>query len=53
MTRTNTQTHPPTKAIPRFIQMDMPLALLSPMAQSGHGVTQIVEVHMPLSLVTI
>jgi hypothetical protein len=27
--------------------MHLPLLLLSPMAQSGHGVTQIVEVHMP------
>jgi hypothetical protein len=32
--------HPPTKAIPRFIQMNLPLLLLKPMAQLRHGVTQ-------------
>jgi hypothetical protein len=30
--------------------MHLPLALLSPMAQSGHGVTQIMEAHKPLSV---
>jgi hypothetical protein len=40
--------HVVIKAIPGFIQMHMPLLLLSLMVQSGHGVTQVMEVHMPL-----
>jgi hypothetical protein len=37
-------------AIPRFIQMGLPLPLLKTMAQSKRGVTQILEVqtHPPL-----
>jgi hypothetical protein len=42
---------PMTKAMPRFIQMHLPLLLLSPMAQSGLGVAQIMEAHMPLAII--
>ncbi|SEH75293.1 hypothetical protein BAZSYMA_ACONTIG01433_1 [Bathymodiolus azoricus thioautotrophic gill symbiont] len=45
------QVHPLTKAILRFIQMHLPLLLLSPMEQSGHGVTQIMKAHMPLVII--
>jgi hypothetical protein len=39
------QVHP-LVAIPRFIQLGMPLLPLKPMGQSRHGVTQILEAQM-------
>jgi hypothetical protein len=35
-------------AIPRFMQMQMPLLFLKPMDQSRHGVPQILEAQHPL-----
>jgi hypothetical protein len=37
------QVHPLVMAIPRFMQMQMPLLFLKPMDQSRHGVPQILE----------
>jgi hypothetical protein len=43
--------HPLALAIPRFIQIIMPLPPLKPMAQSRRGVTQIMEAQMhPLTV---
>jgi hypothetical protein len=37
---------PLVMAIPRFIQLGMPLPPLKPMDRSQHGVTQVMEVQM-------
>ena len=45
------QMHPLALAIPRFIQLSVPLPPLKPMDQSRRGVTQIMEAQMhPLAL---
>jgi hypothetical protein len=45
--------HPLVLAIPRFIQLGLPLPPLKPMVQSRRGVTQILEVQVhPLVLAT-
>jgi hypothetical protein len=43
------QVHPPTMAIPKFIQLILPLPPLSTMVQSRLGVAQVREaqVHLP------
>jgi hypothetical protein len=38
--------HPLVLAIPRFIQLGLPLPPLKPMAQSRRGVTQVLEVQV-------
>jgi hypothetical protein len=42
------QMRPLTKAIPRFIQMNLPLLPLKPMVRSRHGVDHILEAQIVL-----
>jgi hypothetical protein len=45
--------HPLVVTIPRFIQLQVPLLPLKPMAQSKRGVTQVMEVEMHPLMVSI
>jgi hypothetical protein len=45
------QVHSLVLAIPRFIQLGLPLPPLKPMVQSRRGVTQILEVQAPHAVI--